>query len=94
MWHLLLVKLHTLILVNNYFDENIAFEQGGGIYYNTLEPFEYTNNTFTSSNFAPYGSEIASYPTDIKILEFDPKITASGQVYTGRVVVEVVDDYN
>jgi predicted outer membrane repeat protein len=43
------------------FIANSASLKGGAIYYDTYKPF-LTNNTFLN-NSAPYGPDLASYPT-------------------------------
>ena len=49
------------------------------------------NNTFDSSNYAPYGSAMAGYPYGVRLVSFDNYPIASGQSYSGKIVVEVID---
>jgi predicted outer membrane repeat protein len=51
-------------IANSTFSSNSASVKGGAIYYDTYKPF-LTNLSF-NNNSAPYGPDLASYPTQIK----------------------------
>ncbi len=47
---------------------------------------------FTPTNYAPYGSNLSSYPFGVRIAQFDSSIkAASGQIYDNIIVVQVID---
>eukprot|EP00347_Sterkiella_histriomuscorum_P020742 403336646 len=80
-------------ILNNSFYGNTATQQGGCINYDTYKPIIYQNNSFLENNYAPYGNEIASYPTDFRVMYYDQDIEiASGQEYQGIIIVEMLDD--
>lgn len=55
--------------------------------FNKNKPFIDNQTIFTPTNYAPYGSTIASYPADIKIVSYDNYELVSGQPYNGTIVV-------
>ena len=80
----------SYILGDNTFSNNIATTEGGCIYDNKYLPAN-ENNIFDSSNYAPYGSAMAGYPFGVRLVSFDNYPIASGQSYSGKIVVEVID---
>eukprot|EP00347_Sterkiella_histriomuscorum_P018648 403344713 len=84
-----------LSVKNTFFRQQRARQPGGGaISYNKFKPLIYKNNTF-EQNYAPYGPDIAGYPYGVKVVNYDNYSLASGQLYTGRIQVQVIDpEYN
>ena len=80
--------------INVTFENNVALEFGGAIYYDIYRPLM-TNVTF-KNNSAVYGPNIASYP--VKVIRTDTNSTAftldnvaSGQTYTKSIELSLVD---
>lgn len=83
---------HNTILQNN-----TALAQGGALYYSSVKPA--IQDVLFNSNFAPYGSDIASYGTQIldsqtglNYIQIDS--FGSGQYYTDLLTLGVYDNDN
>eukprot|EP00347_Sterkiella_histriomuscorum_P016874 403351514 len=69
---------------------NIALIQGGSFSYNKYRPRMIGVN-FSHDNYAPYGPQFSGYPYGVKIMSQEKTLVASGQQYTGQIVVALVD---
>ncbi|CDW84170.1 UNKNOWN [Stylonychia lemnae] len=67
-------------LENNKFESNYARVQGGAIYFNKNLPQNIDKNEFSNDNYAQYGSNIASFPFGINLIQQDQFLLASGIV--------------
>lgn len=72
------------------FNDNYASKMGGCIFYDKYKP-QLTNTTFDSLNYAPYGPSIAGIPYGIRVVDYTEYPLASGQMYEGKITVEVID---
>ena len=71
-----------------------AQTQGGAIYYDLQRPV--MDSTIFQNNSAEYGSDIASYPISVKLLEHETDLIdiiniTSGQVYESGLQLQLVD---
>eukprot|EP00347_Sterkiella_histriomuscorum_P023122 403335861 len=69
---------------------NIALIEGGAFSYNKYRPIM-VGVIFSQDNYAPYGSNFSGYPYGIKLISQDKDLVASGQQYTGEIIVALVD---
>ncbi|CDW86055.1 UNKNOWN [Stylonychia lemnae] len=76
---------------NNRFLSNVASEKGGAITYNKNRPVVIQENYYDELNQAQYGSKIAGYPYDVKVLSYEKYPLASGQLYIGTILVAIID---
>jgi len=81
------------IISNTTFERNTATFYGGAIYFNRVPPSYPIPNKFID-NEAPYGSDIASYPIDVRASRLDNVTAVSGQPFGGEVHVEVSQRIN
>ena len=73
------------------FGNNSAVTQGGVLFYDKYHPMLAASNAFLADNTAVYGPILASYSYSVRVIEQTVSVVASGQAYTGRIRVEVVD---
>ena len=76
--------------LNSSFEGNDATNLGGAIFFSEFQPTGWETNTFID-NYAPYGSDIASYPFTIRLIQITQNISTSGDVFPGIIQVEVLD---
>ena len=79
----------NLTLRNNTFIENSGLHQGGAIEYNRVRP-TFENNIY-SSNSAPYGPNIASYPVKIRKVDSSQNDIILENVGSGIVYEETLN---
>eukprot|EP00347_Sterkiella_histriomuscorum_P003258 403364981 len=60
---------------------------------NSFAPlFDNFTQSFGMYNYAPYGSNVASYPVGVRLIDIDQTDhIASGQLYMGTIMVELID---
>lgn len=78
---------------NNIFENNTAMISGGAIFYDLFTPTDIETNTFTT-NDAPYGTSIASYPFKLKVINEDltwTNLLVSGGDIPASILVGVFD---
>eukprot|EP00347_Sterkiella_histriomuscorum_P023866 403333113 len=80
-------------LMQNQFLKNLAFDNGGAIYYDLFQPLYLSTNQF-QNNSATYGNDIASYPIKLKYLlndQLDIDALVSGKTVQEDIKVGIYD---
>eukprot|EP00347_Sterkiella_histriomuscorum_P002746 403366963 len=83
-------KLCQQNMTEDMFIGNIALIEGGAFSYNKYRPIMVGVN-FSQDNYAPYGSNFSGYPYGVKLISQDKDLAASGQQFTGVIIVALID---
>eukprot|EP00347_Sterkiella_histriomuscorum_P011816 403370990 len=87
---ILITKLCQQNMTDDVYIGNMALVEGGAFSYNKYRP-RMVGVNFSQDNYAPYGPQFSGYPYGVKIISYERNSIASGQQYTGEIVVALVD---